>query len=142
MNGDKTAGDVLAALERCRIHIELIADHLKHLSAAAERIAETLQAPTHRFVVGHHVRFIDPGVDCLEWVITKIDADWVYISLPTDPAYQYFAKPDELRIVEPLDSPPRLGIRSPRLDSPRGCREPTIRAPGTTPEDQRSPRSL
>lgn len=98
MTDDKT---ILAALERCRIHIELIGEHLKRLGAAVDLIAAALNQSARPFVPGDHVRFIDPVLDHCEWIVDRVDNDWVYISLSTDRPYHHFAKPEQLRLISP-----------------------------------------
>ena len=98
MTDDKA---ILAALERCRTHIELIGEHLKRLRAAVDLIAAALNQSARPFVPGDHVRFIDPALDHCEWTVDRVDNDWVYVSLSTDLTYHHFAKPEQLRLISP-----------------------------------------
>lgn len=52
------------------------------------------------FNAGQRVRFIDQHRDHAEWVVTKVDADWVYLHHSEDRCYTHFAKPIELRAVK------------------------------------------
>ena len=99
MTDDKT---ILAALERCRTHIELIGEHLKRLGAAVDLIAAPLPANPRCFMPGDRVRFInDQTFENCRFIVDYANEEWVYVSMEVAPVLKHRAKPEQLRLISP-----------------------------------------